>query len=274
MGRTPSLSIAIVAACAMALAACNADLTDNCVAGPCGVDAGLDQGGSGGSQTSCFSDVVDCSANQPPKTGDIPCDVFEVLQRPLKPESGPGGGCHNCHKSPPINGAPYPLLVFADLQEDVGDKRKYQRMLEVIQPDRDGDGTPEGSPHMPLDSLAAQLSCDDATTLSGWLADCAPPDPEGTLESSGCCTPKTCEEVGATCGKAWDGCASYLDCDDGAPNGTETDVDCGGSKDTCITRCGVGQACNDASDCDIIAVGETFVSALCTGTPTTCQPPP
>jgi hypothetical protein len=262
---------AVAAACAIShVAACNADVTDGCVAGPCGPDAGLDKGsGSGGDTTVCFvplSAGEACATNQPPKTGDIPCDVLEVLQRPLNPDSGPGGGCQNCHKSPTVSGAPFPLLTFADLQETYfEDKRRYQRMLEVIQPD--------GAPHMPFQPLAAELSCDDANVLSQWLADCAPPDPEGTLEESGCCTPKTCEEVGASCGKTYDGCSTYLDCDDGALNGDESDTDCGGPTDTCITRCEEGQLCNDVTDCAPIEVNGNLVSAVCTGNPQTCQAP-
>jgi hypothetical protein len=48
-------------------------------------------------------------------------------------------------------------------------------------------------------------------------------------------------------------------CTDLVKNGTETDVDCGGAS---CAKCGTGKTCNGASDC---------VSAVCTGTPATCQ---
>lgn len=50
-------------------------------------------------------------------------------------------------------------------------------------------------------------------------------------------------------------------CMDGVKNATETDVDCGGPD---CAPCAVGQLCSAPSDC---------LTALCSGTPATCQPP-
>jgi hypothetical protein len=44
-------------------------------------------------------------------------------------------------------------------------------------------------------------------------------------------------------------------CDDGVFDGDESDTDCGGS---CGATCAIGQACNDADDCD-----QSFSTAEC-----------
>jgi len=85
----------------------------------------------------------------------------------------------------------------------------------------------------------------------------------GTPGACGC-TPISCGPSGAnlTCGYAPDdGCGSPLDCNNNAQDGTETDVDCGGSVSTCSVRCNVGQSCLVGSDC---------ASGIC-GTNDTCE---
>ncbi|MFO0761084.1 MAG: hypothetical protein U0359_31690 [Byssovorax sp.] len=62
-----------------------------------------------------------------------------------------------------------------------------------------------------------------------------------------CCQPKTCAQLGVTCGMVGNGCGGQLQCNNGIKDGTETDVDCGGS--SCATPCGQGKACSAGTDC-------------------------
>ena len=82
-------------------------------------------------------------------------------------------------------------------------------------------------------------------------ADCASPQTcggGGTALVCGC-TPKTCADIGATCGAPSNGCGGTLSCDDAAKDGTETAVDCGGNAATCATRCATGKPCLTGTDC-------------------------
>jgi hypothetical protein len=90
-----------VACVALAVApACEAELEEDCTAGPCGgatvatatVTTGgvTTGGGGGGGEPTCEFD----------DTGEIPCDPFRVLAT----------HCHKCHQEPPLNGAPFNLL--------------------------------------------------------------------------------------------------------------------------------------------------------------------
>jgi hypothetical protein len=64
------------------------------------------------------------------------------------------------------------------------------------------------------------------------------------------CTPLTCSGQGKTCGTVSDGCFNpTLICDDQVQNGTETDVDCGGTAAGCATRCAQGKKCVANGDC-------------------------
>lgn len=79
--------------------------------------------------------------------------------------------CQHCHKKPPVNHAPFPLLNYEDTQPLIGGIPRWQDMYRVIQP---------GSvPHMPPPTVSP-LTTDQFTTLSDWLAACAVPVPEGT----------------------------------------------------------------------------------------------
>jgi hypothetical protein len=92
-----------------------------------------------------------------PASGSIPADVQAVL----------GAKCQTCHQDPPLNGAPFPLLTYADVHSAfAANFPKYKEMHALIQPD--------GSPHMPFGN-APQLTADEFSTLDGWLLDCAPP---------------------------------------------------------------------------------------------------
>jgi hypothetical protein len=95
----------------------------------------------------------------PPATGVFPADVATVL----------GDKCQTCHKSPPINHAPFSLLTYADtLKPDslCGNVPIWQAMHYVIQPN--------SVPHMPFGN-APQLTSSEFTTLDGWLTGCAVP---------------------------------------------------------------------------------------------------
>src|SRR5580658_1518331 len=77
--------------------------------------------------------------------------------------------CQTCHKSPPINHAPFSLLTYADtLKPDslCGNVPIWQAMHYVIQPN--------SVPHMPFGN-APQLTSSEFTTLDGWLTGCAVP---------------------------------------------------------------------------------------------------
>lgn len=130
--------------------ACDADTTQGCLGGSC---PGLDGGGTGGSDASTTCDST-------PKTGEIPCEVFAVIH----------AKCNPCHNTPTQNGAPFPLLTYADTQEPYGtDRLVYQQMFDQIQPG--------ASPRMPLNGM---LTDAEMKTLGDWLAACAPPAAAGT----------------------------------------------------------------------------------------------
>lgn len=85
--------------------------------------------------------------------------------------------CQRCHADPPGHGAPFPLVTYEDTQEpfDVG-KARWQRMREVVE-----------SGFMPirlrLDPPVEPLTCEQRTTLLGWLEQCALP--EGGTDCAG-----------------------------------------------------------------------------------------
>ncbi len=98
-----------------------------------------------------------------PTVGDLPCDVAAVLM----------ARCQTCHRQPPLNHAPWPLLTYEDTQQPFGmtGLRRWQRMAAVIEPDN--------FPHMPP-AGQPQLTDTDFQVLRGWFTACAPPQPEGT----------------------------------------------------------------------------------------------
>jgi hypothetical protein len=82
------------------------------------------------------SDCYDggCALPAPNALGaQIPCDVDDILGHPL-----PDGGysaqakCRRCHQDPPLNGAPFPLLTWADTQFCYSQRAVWQRMSNVI----------------------------------------------------------------------------------------------------------------------------------------------
>lgn len=80
-------------------------------------------------------------------------------------------------------------------------------------------------------------------------ADCMAPATCGGcgVANTCCCKPKTCAELGQTCGMAANGCGGQIQCNDAVKNGSETDVDCGGA--SCPTKCGNAKACSAGADC-------------------------
>ena len=79
--------------------------------------------------------------------------------------------------APPIHDAPFPLVTYEDTQEPFSEgKLRWQRMKEVVEID-----------FMPLRGLNLEppvehLTCEEKSTLMGWLEQCAPP--EGGTECS------------------------------------------------------------------------------------------
>jgi len=109
--------------------------------------------------TQVAPDLAACPA--PPPVGDFPLDVAAVLM----------ASCQHCHRDPPVNHAPFPLLNYEDVLTSFSGIPKWQDMYHVIQP---------GSvPHMPP-STAPPLTANQLQTLSNWLGACAVPVPEGT----------------------------------------------------------------------------------------------
>lgn len=148
---------------ASALAACGADVDEGCVGGSCGGSGG---GGSGGEAGAGAADTCEITVD---KAGEIPCDVFAVLH----------DNCHSCHTDPPVNGAPIPLLTYADTQALFRPgKAVFQQMYDQLQS--------EASPRMPL---GGTLTDAEQKTLDDWLLACAP-----------------AAEVGMGCGCPGNGC--------------------------------------------------------------------
>ena len=194
------------------LGACDANVVESCLGGPCSlpgsgsVGAASSSGTTTSSSSSSSGTVVDGGADggdaappldarncmSVPKTGDFPCDVFKVIH----------GVCNKCHTNPQQNGAPFQLLTYADTQQpfpallvpnchsdaDCGvtpgscnvatgvcSGLRFQQMFISI--------GPNGDPQMPfglgmLPDVPAGHG--EYSTLHDWLGNCAPPVPLGT----------------------------------------------------------------------------------------------
>jgi uncharacterized membrane protein len=92
-----------------------------------------------------------------PATGTIPANVQAVMM----------AKCETCHGNPTQNAAPFSLVTYADVHAGFAgtDMPIYQVMWALIQPG--------SNPHMPFGN-APQLTPSEFTTLSDWLANCAP----------------------------------------------------------------------------------------------------
>jgi uncharacterized membrane protein len=82
--------------------------------------------------------------------GFFPCDVEAVLK----------AKCHTCHTSPTKNGAPFPLLEYANTQmAHASGMKVFQVMKTAVE-----------TGFMPLaGSSTGPLTADEKTTLLGWL---------------------------------------------------------------------------------------------------------
>jgi len=90
-------------------------------------------------------------------TGGLPCDVDAVLEK----------ACRKCHASPPLYGAPMPLVTAADLHMPA--KTNAARKVFELVPERVND---DANP-MP-EAPNARLSAADRATLAAWVANGAP----------------------------------------------------------------------------------------------------
>jgi uncharacterized membrane protein len=94
-----------------------------------------------------------------PAAGQLPCEVERVLR----------ARCQECHTAPPKNGAPFPLLTYANTQADYFGKPIYERMRVAIDTD-----------FMPL-APREKLSDADRAVMLEWIDAGAPPADEGEV---------------------------------------------------------------------------------------------
>ncbi len=89
------------------------------------------------------------------------------------------------------------------------------------------------------------------------------------------CNPKTCSELGRTCGKTDDGCGSELDCGTCADGETCNDGVCGCKIKTCSAlgySCGtVDNGCGSKLDCGTCNAPKTCNNGVCGCKPKTCN---
>jgi hypothetical protein len=109
-----------------------------------------------------------------------------------------------------------------------------------------------GTPQHPPQAPGTPCDGDGVCNGSGQCVECVEDDDcdgaEVCVNNMCMCTPITCAQAGLTCGMTSDGCGNTLNCNDGQQNGTETDIDCGGTG-TCPVDCGPGKKCNTGSNC-------------------------
>jgi uncharacterized membrane protein len=87
------------------------------------------------------------------------CDALEVLR----------AKCHRCHQDPPLNGAPFALLSYADTQaERATGALVYEDMLDAVE---SGIMPPTASSFEPP---VEPLTCRERATLLSWLRADAP----------------------------------------------------------------------------------------------------
>ena len=122
--------------------------------------------------TACSSDPVglapsSLAADGQRENADF-CDAFAIVQRK----------CVRCHADPPQNGAPFSLDDYAAIQAPSPtsaepERRRADRMLSAVQTNRMPDT------ELTLDPPVETLTCEERTTLLGWLADGAEPPAGG-----------------------------------------------------------------------------------------------
>jgi hypothetical protein len=93
--------------------------------------------------------------------------------------------CQTCHANPPLHGAPFSLVTYEDTQKPFdSEKLRWERMREVVEANI-----------MPIrlrDVPFRPLTCEEKTTLLGWLDECARPE-GGTDCSAGDAELLSCE---------------------------------------------------------------------------------
>ena len=153
---------------------CDAALTTRCVGGSCAelapntasVSATTGPGGSGGSggaNSECFADC-DVSAPGDP-TGELPCAIDTVLAT----------HCQHCHSAPPTNGAPFPLVAYADVQALAASTvlgttaTRFSLIHNAVAID-----------YMPLD-MPPLAPLADRKALLEWTCACSPPRAPGEV---------------------------------------------------------------------------------------------
>jgi hypothetical protein len=204
-------------------------------------------GGTGGTTSGC-TDAAQCD-------DDNFCTVDSCID----------GSCDN----PPVDDGDAPadqqtagdclrVQCIAGVEQDTADETDVPTDGQECTADLCTGGTPS-NPVLPAETACSQdggaLCNDEGKCVECYSnAQCTTPATcggGGTPGSCGC-TPISCGPTGAnlTCGfAADDGCGSALNCDNNIQDGTETDVDCGGSVATCSVRCQDGDSCVVPSDC-------------------------
>jgi hypothetical protein len=120
-----------------------------------GAGGSVGAGGGGGAATGGGSATAGGSGGSA-GTGTLPCDVGAILQ----------GTCSECHQSPPLFGAPMPLLTWADTHADSAQfpgQKIYQRMAVRVT------ATTSPMPQPPRTLTQQQIS-----TITAWAAAGAP----------------------------------------------------------------------------------------------------
>jgi hypothetical protein len=124
--------------------ACKANVEESCEDGMC-TGATVAAASSGGDSSCVYGD-----------THGFPCDVYTIIHE----------NCHGCHIKPPLNGAPFPLLTYADTQAEYYNTpdKIWQHMKLVIEPG--------ALPGMPFGKNPPGLPEPLLNTLRAWFATC------------------------------------------------------------------------------------------------------
>lgn len=102
------------------------------------------------------------------------CDVAPIL----------AAKCERCHGNPTDHGAPFPLVSYADTQEpsplpNDSERTRAADMLSAVE----SNNMPFKS--LPLDPPVSPLTCEERSTLLGWLRKGAFPPPEDREDCQG-----------------------------------------------------------------------------------------
>lgn len=109
----------------------------------------------------------DAATEDAPVGLDAGADTTSAERLPCKVETVLVKRCQECHTSPLANGAPFPLLTYANTQAEYFGTPIYERMGVAIETD-----------FMPLDPRE-KLPPDERATMLDWIADGAPPAAPG-----------------------------------------------------------------------------------------------